>query len=107
MDSALLAFFAVSRLGEGIFCVRMGLRHQRWAVLLWGGLAIILALPIAAKALGWEIPDGPALAISGGHAVLGMCVVAAMVSSTAEARRVGQVARLSGHTPPTTDGWRP
>lgn len=107
MLDALLITFAAARLGEGLFCIRMALRYKRWAVLTWGALAILLAIPIAAKALGWNIPDGPTVAIAGGHAVLGMCVVAAMVSSTAEARRVEQVSRLAGHTPPTTDGWRP
>ncbi|CAB4894822.1 unannotated protein [freshwater metagenome] len=104
---ALLVFFAFARIGEGIFCARMAFLYRRWAVLLWGIVTIALAVPVVAYGFGWDIPRGPAAAIAGGHAVLGMCVVAAMVSSTAEGRRVTDIARIAGFTSPTTKGWRP
>jgi hypothetical protein len=105
MLDVLLSTIAVGRLAEGAFALWYSWQQKRWVVALWGALVIVLSVPVAAIALGWNVSAGPAAAISGLHLLTGACVIYALVSSTIKVREL-RLLLLEHGISPGRERWR-
>lgn len=106
MEALLFAVIALARLVEGGAAIALGWAFKRWVVILWGVLTLLLVIPVAALAMGHEIPQAATLSVSAVHMLAGASVIAATLSSRGAVRRLLEIIDRAGFQT-SEGGWRP